>query len=211
MTNPNPPAGEPSPFDKPAADPTDGQPQFGQPQFGQPQYGQPAYGQPSYGQPGPTSEYGAPPQPPGTPYLPVTPGYYPVFDADGRQVLVPLASPGKRIAVALLEILLYIITLGIGYFIWLLIAWGRGQTPGKQIAKLKYVDVSTGRVATWGKSALRDFVIRGIVFEFIFVFTLTIGWFVGAFMIFSKEKNYQAGWDRMSGTVVVDTSNVFIG
>ena len=136
------------------------------------------------------------------------PGYYPVFNSQGQQVLVPLASPGKRFGTYLLEIVLAIVTLGIGYLIWLLFAWRDGQTPGKKITNLKYVNVDTGRVADWGKSAFRDFVIRGIVIGIISAFTLYIGFLVAAFMIFDQDKNYRAGWDRWGGTVVVDVSNV---
>jgi uncharacterized RDD family membrane protein YckC len=100
------------------------------------------------------------------------------------------------------------VTLGIGYLIWLLFAWGDGQTPGKKVTHLKYVDVNTGRVAEWGKSAFRDFVIRGIVIGFLSAITLYIGFLIAAFMIFDKDKNYRAGWDRLAGTVVVDVSNV---
>jgi hypothetical protein len=218
MSYPNPPPGEQSPFDKPERDPQreqspqygqpygqPGQPQYGQPQYGQPGQGTPQYGQqPQYGQPPQLQQWGAPP----VPYQPVPPGYFPVFNSQGQQVLVPLATPGKRFATFLLEILLDIVTLGIGYLIWMLFAWSNGQTPGKQLTKLKYVDVATGRVATWSKSAFRDFVIRGIVFYFITLFTLTIGFFVAAFMTFNRDRNYQSGWDRMAGTVVVDVSNV---
>jgi len=215
MSYPNPPQGGDSPWDKPSGD-QGGQPQPGQqPYYGQPpsgpppQYGQPPagppgqYGQPQYGQP-PQAQWSGPP----APYAQVPPGYFPVFNSQGQQVLVPLASPGKRFGTMLLEMVLYIVTLGIGYIIWLLFAWGDGQTPGKKVTNLKYVDANTGQVATWSKSAYRDFVIRGIVFEIITIFTLTIGFFVGAFMIFDQDKNYRAGWDRIAGTVVVDVSNV---
>jgi uncharacterized RDD family membrane protein YckC len=211
MTDPNPPQDD-DPFRK--REPQSGPPSSDQPQYGQPAPPPPAYGQPQYGQPPGQYQqvppgYGPPQfgQPPAQ-YQQVPPGYYPVFNSRGQQVLVPLASPGKRFGTLLLEIVLNVVTLFIGYIIWTLIAWGNGQTPGKVVTKLKYVDVSTGRVATWGKSALRDFVIRGILFEFIAIFTLSIGWFVAAFMTFDKDKNYQAGWDRIAGTVVVDVSNV---
>jgi RDD family len=199
MTYPNP--GEQSPFEKPGQPP-----RFGQPQYGQPQYGQPQYGQPQYGQPHPTQQF--PQQQFGQQYQPVPPGYYPVFNSQNQQVLVPLASPGKRLGVYFLDILLAIVTLGIGYVIWILIVWGRGQTPGKQLTHMYYVNESTGRVADWGKSALRDFVIRGIVFEIIAFFTFSIGWFVGAFMTLNEQKNFKAGWDRMAGTVVIDLTTV---
>jgi uncharacterized RDD family membrane protein YckC len=214
MSYPSPPEGQ-SPYDKPSGNQESGQPGYGQPQYGQPaapgQYGQPAappqYGQsaapPQYGAPAPQQQWGAP-----APYQPVPPGYYPVFNSQNQQVLVPLASPGKRFGTLFLEVLLYIVTLGIGYLIWLLIAWGKGQTPGKQLMKMQYIDTSTGRPAGWGKSFIRDFVIRGLLFEIIFIFTLSIGWFIGCFMILDRDKNYQAGWDRIGGTVVADISNV---
>jgi uncharacterized RDD family membrane protein YckC len=214
MSYPNPPQGGQSPWDKPTGDqgsnpPPGQQPAYGQPQSGPPpQYGQPQgppgqYGQPQFGQP-PQGQWGAQP----APYAQVPPGYYPVFNSQGQQVLVPLASPGKRFGVYFLEIVLAIVTLGIGYLIWLLFAWGDGQTPGKRVTHLKYVDVNTGRVATWGKSAFRDFVIRGIVIGFLSAITIYIGFLIAAFMIFDQDKNYRAGWDRLAGTVVIDVSNV---
>jgi hypothetical protein len=216
MTDPNPPQDD-DPFRKrepQSGPPSSDQPQYGQPAPPPPAYGQPAPPPPAYGQP--PSGYGQPPagygppqfgQPPAQ-YQQVPSGYYPVFNSQGQQVLVPLASPGKRFGTLLLEFVLYVVTLFIGYIIWTLIAWGNGQTPGKAVTKLKYVDVATGRVATWSKSAFRDFVIRGIVFYFITIFTLTIGFFVAAFMAFDRDKQYRSGWDRMAGTVVVDVSNV---
>lgn len=196
MSEPNPPAGD-DPFRK--REPEYGQPAPPPPAYGQPPsgYGQPpaAYGQPQYGQ-----------QP--AQYQQVPPGYYPVFNSQGQQVLVPLASPGKRFGTFLLEIVLSIVTLGIGYLIWMLFTWSNGQSPGKKITNLKYVNTSTGRVADWGKTALRDFVVVRILYYFITIFSLTIGFLISAFMIFDKDKNNQAGWDRIAGTVVVDVSNV---
>jgi uncharacterized RDD family membrane protein YckC len=204
MSEPNPPAGE-DPFRKrePESEPPSGAPQYGQPAPPPPAYGQPEYGQPpaGYGQ----QQFGQPP----AQYQQVPSGYYPVFNSQGQQVLVPLASPGKRFGTVLLEYVLAIVTLGIGYLIWLLFfTWKNGQTPGKSITKLKYVNVSNGQVADWGKSAMRDFVVRGILIGVISAVTFYIGFLVCAFMIFDKDKNYQAGWDRIAGTVVVDVSNV---
>jgi uncharacterized RDD family membrane protein YckC len=199
MTDPNPPAAA-DPFQKRDQPESGGQP-YGQPYpgGGQSQYGQPQYGQ---SQPPAPGQFGQPQ------YQQVPPGYYPVFNSQGQQVLVPLASPGKRFGVYLLDALLVIVTLVIGYLIWLMFTWQKGQTPGKSIAKLKYVNTSTGAVADWGKSALRDFVIRGLLVGVISSITFYIGFLVMAFMIFDKDKNYQAGWDRIAGTVVVDVSNV---
>ncbi len=101
-----------------------------------------------------------------------------------------------------------IVTLFIGWIIWLFIAWGKGQTPAKQLLHMRYVNVDNGQVADFGKSAVRDFVFRYLVAGLISAVTLYIGFLVMAFMIFDRDKNYQAGWDRMAHTVVVDDSNI---
>jgi hypothetical protein len=212
----------PQGFGQPGA----GQQQYGQPaapqQYGQQQYGQPGqYGQPQYGQPGQygQQQYGQQQFGPGfqqqgyqqggypAPYGQAGTGYFGVQTSHGL-VQAPLSSPGKRLGAAILDGLLAIVTLGIGYLIWMLIVWGRGQTPAKQLLKMKVVDSGTHQVATWGKMFLREFVIRGIVFYFISVFTLGIGYIVAACMIFNRERDHTTGWDRMSSTVVVDADQL---
>lgn len=69
---------------------------------------------------------------------------------------VQLASSGRRIGAFFLAIPLAIITLGIGYAIWGLIVWGRGQTPALQVLGMRCWRPETGRVAGWGWMALRE-------------------------------------------------------
>ena len=59
-----------------------------------------------------------------------------------------LASKGRRFGAYLLEIPLTIVTLGIGYIIWMLIVWARGQTPAKQLLKMRVVRLEERRAAT---------------------------------------------------------------
>jgi hypothetical protein len=176
-----------------------GQQGYGEQGYGQPQgYGQQPYGQQPYNQPG----YGYP-----VPYGQAGNGHYAVQTRQGV-VQAPLSSPGKRFGAQCLEFLLAIVTLGIGYLIWLLIVWGNGQTPGKQLLRMKVVDTGSHQVAGWGKMFVRDFLIRGIVIGFIAAFTLYIGYIVAACMIFNRERDYQTGWDRMAGTVVIDSEQI---
>jgi uncharacterized RDD family membrane protein YckC len=56
----------------------------------------------------------------------------------------------------LLEIGLFFVTLGIGYCIWFLIILGQGQTPGKQVLKLRVYDATTGSPARWGHMFIRE-------------------------------------------------------
>jgi hypothetical protein len=41
--------------------------------------------------------------------------------------------------------------LEIGWLIWSLIVWGQGQTPGKQILKMRVYDKTTSKPAKWGQ------------------------------------------------------------
>ena len=68
----------------------------------------------------------------------------------------PKASLQHRFGQLLLEFALLIVTLGIGYFIWFFIVLGRGQTPGKQILKLRVYDATTGMPAKWGHMFIRE-------------------------------------------------------
>jgi uncharacterized RDD family membrane protein YckC len=69
---------------------------------------------------------------------------------------VQLASSGRRIGAFFLSIPLAIVTLGIGYAIWGLIVWGRGQTPALQVLGMRCWRPETGRVAGWGWMLLRE-------------------------------------------------------
>jgi hypothetical protein len=93
---------------------------------------------------------------------------------------VQLASVGRRIGAFFLAILLYVLTLGIGYVIWGLIVWGRGQTPALQVLGMRCWRPETQRVAGWWWMALRE-IVGGFIesfFSFIGViasFTLIAG------------------------------------
>lgn len=68
----------------------------------------------------------------------------------------PLANPRHRLAGRALDVLLAMVTLFIGWAIWSLVIWGRGQTPGKQILKMRVMSIDTGKSATWGHMAVRE-------------------------------------------------------
>ena len=91
-----------------------------------------------------------------------------------------LANPGRRIGAFFLAIPLVIITLGIGYIIWGLIAWGNGQTPTLQVLGMRAWRPDDNRVASFWWMALRETIgriadsILGIITELIsFIFMLT--------------------------------------
>jgi uncharacterized RDD family membrane protein YckC len=68
----------------------------------------------------------------------------------------PKASLKHRLGQLLLEYALFIVTLGVGYIVWFFVSLSNGQTPGKQILKLRVYDSTTGNPAKWGHMFLRE-------------------------------------------------------
>jgi uncharacterized RDD family membrane protein YckC len=112
---------------------------------------------------------------------------------------LPISSAGKRFGAYLLEALLLLVTLGIGWLIWSLIVWASGQTPAKSLLGMRCVRLDTRRSATWGTMFLREFVGKGVLGGFTFGLT-TI---VSAFMILIGDA-HEGIWDKLASTVVID-------
>jgi len=112
-----------------------------------------------------------------------------------------LATVGRRIGAFFLAIPLWIVTLGIGYVIWGLIIWSRGQTPTLQVLGMRCWQPETGRVPGWGWMALRNTV--GPVAEH---FLGPITWVV-SFVMFVVTRQRKALHDLIAGTVVLRDPN----
>lgn len=111
----------------------------------------------------------------------------------------PLATPGRRFLGYLLYFVLFIVTLGIGYIIWDVILWQKGQTPAYKIMKMQVVRKDTGQPATGGTMFLRGFV-GGIAQGLLnYVIVGEVLWFMPFW-----DKDNQMLWDKISGTVVLD-------
>ena len=113
-----------------------------------------------------------------------------------------LSSLGKRFGGSILTFVLIVVTLGIGYLIWAAIAYGKGQTPAKQILKMYVIDIETGLPATWGKMFIRGFVIDGVINSI----TSGLFWLVSTIWIFTNPER-QRLTDKMVKTIVVDAPN----
>jgi len=167
----------------------------------QPQYGQPFPPQPAWGA-----------QP--------LPGY-----------AFPLASRGKRFGALALDALFYMITCGIGWFIWTLIVWKDGQTPGKQVLKMRTYGTVLARPASWGHMAIRNFLIPLVVSIAYIPFYIgaatydpyygyggdyyalqwignlvSFAFYVTSFVMFLNSSTNQTLPDRFAKTVVLDES-----
>ena len=140
------------------------------------------------------------PKPPPAPPPPVV---QPYGAPAGIPAGMELSSVGKRLGGYLLDVLLIIVTLVVGWLVWSLIVWARGQTPGKQLLKMRCVKLSTGRRATWGTMALREFVGKYLIMWLISAVTLGIGPIVLYFMLLWTQKRQEL-WDFIASTIVVD-------
>lgn len=70
-----------------------------------------------------------------------------------------IASPQHRLGGRAVDVAMYVVTLGIGWVIWSLVVWGQGQTPGKQIVKLRVYDKRTRNPVKWGHMAIRELLV----------------------------------------------------
>ena len=111
---------------------------------------------------------------------------------------LPVSSAGKRFGAYLLECVLAFFTLLIGWFIWSLIVWSKGQTPAKSLLGMRCVRTDTGASATWGTMALRELVGKSIIGSI----TAGITTIVSCFMILGASR--QGIWDKVATTTVVD-------
>jgi uncharacterized RDD family membrane protein YckC len=114
-----------------------------------------------------------------------------------------LATPGRRIGAYFLAIPLSIITLGIGYIIWGLIIWGRGQTPAQQVLGMRCLKNDSYQKATFGTMALREII--GNLAESLFI-TAIIG-----FIFMLTRPDRMTLHDLIAGTIVVHDPGKVMG
>lgn len=99
---------------------------------------------------------------------------------------------------SLLEGVLVLLTLVIGWFIWFAFAASDAQSPAKKILNVYVIDTKTGKAVTAGSMWLRDVVLKFIVIDGIVPFGGLIN---GLFVLFDKSR--QALHDKAVSTVVV--------
>lgn len=120
---------------------------------------------------------------------------------------LPLSSAGKRFGAWLLDGVLIIVTLFIGWLIWWLIAMGKGQSPGKQLLKMRCVRVDENRVANYGEMVMREVVGKYLLGNITFGITTL----VGGIQIIADDNKRQALWDKIAATTVVEDPDNYFG
>jgi uncharacterized RDD family membrane protein YckC len=113
---------------------------------------------------------------------------------------VVLADPGRRLAGFVLDVGLFVITLGVGWLAWSVAEWRHGRTPAKRLLRLRVVDAVSGEPVGLRVMLLRQVVYGlGIVGLFGAV-SFGLGWAIAAAFVLSPTR--QAMWDRLAFTTV---------
>ena len=112
-----------------------------------------------------------------------------------------LASPFSRLGASLLNVLLCVLTLVIGYLVWTLVLWEHGTNPGKKMLGLHVVDAKTGLSATWGHMFVRNFLVGFFLLGLLGTVTLYVVTIIDALFIFRADRRRLV--DLISSTQVV--------
>ena len=134
------------------------------------------------------------------PYAPAAavpyPPPYPPAQVGGAQ----LVTAGGRIGAALLDGLLMLVTLWVGWLIWTLITWSDGQTPAKKLLGHVVADADTGHPFDWGRMALREFCVKGLLGWLLNAVSFSVWFWVDSFMVFGDRQ--RTLHDRIANSVV---------
>ena len=139
-----------------------------------------------------------------------------VYGSERRGADLALAGQGRRLGAFVLDIVLFAITLGIGWLIWLLVVGQRGQSPAKQLLGMHVVEADGSR-ARRGLMVLREVMAKWLVFSVLdLVLSLIDAGVAGtisslAFAVAALwcvwDANRQCLWDKALGTYVVREVN----
>jgi len=111
-----------------------------------------------------------------------------------------LVAPGARFSALMLDLGLALVTLGVGWLFWSLVTWRNGRTPAKQLMGHVVADAVTGMPLSWGRMALREFVVRALLGTVLGLATASVYLLVDGAMAYSA--GHRTLHDRLAGSVV---------
>ena len=126
---------------------------------------------------------------------PPPPSWSPVPSTGGS---VTPCDNGVRFGAFALDIVLFIVTCGIGWFIWSIVLWQQSTSTAKKMLGLRVVDLATGAPATMQQMLLRE----GLGKIVIGSITSGLVTLVSAVLILVTPSR-QGVWDYLSKTTVV--------
>ncbi len=131
---------------------------------------------------------------------------------------IVLASRGQRLAGHTLEVVLFGLTLGVGWVFWFASTGRGGQTPAKRLLGMRVVDAE-GRPASLRRMVVRDVLLKMVAFVLLDLLLLSmeveggvdlafagvVAWLVAALWC-AWDGSRQCLWDKVAGTRVEVTS-----
>lgn len=143
--------------------------------------------------------------------IPPPPSFDPTGGHSSSGPVTPVEN-GTRLAAAILEVLLVLVTCGIGWLIWSVILWKNGETPAKKIMNLRVVDAATGAPASMQQMVMRELVGKmsiGVIGDFLLRSVLgdasvnvgALVYLVSGIMILVNSSR-QGIWDYIAKTTV---------
>lgn len=118
-----------------------------------------------------------------------------------RAPTMALASPWLRLAALLINMVLFVVTFGVGYLVVTLFLWRQGTNAGKRLLGLRVVKADTGRTCGFGDMLVRNVVVGWFGLSILGALTFSIGHVVDALMVFGDRR--QRLTDKVAGTLVV--------
>jgi uncharacterized RDD family membrane protein YckC len=100
----------------------------------------------------------------------------------------PLASIQARLGSYLLDILLVIVTLVIGWLVWSFFAWQTGQTPAKRLLKQQVVSSKDDKPFTFAQMALRELVVKGVAGSLLSAASNGITFVIDSLFVFREDR-----------------------
>jgi uncharacterized RDD family membrane protein YckC len=104
---------------------------------------------------------------------------------------------GQRLGASLLDGLLFVVTLGIGWLIWDIVLFSQSTSPAKKMLGLRIVDINTAAPATMQQMLLRE-----VLGKFILGSVTGITGLVSIVLILVTPSR-QGVWDYIARTTVV--------
>ena len=109
----------------------------------------------------------------------------------------------KRLVLSgLLDLLLILVTLMLGWVIWSAFTWANGQTPGMQLLGLRVIATRRALPASWLRMLARE----AIVGAFLVSVLLSLGVSLIVCIVMFFDKDQRQAWDFAAGTYVIDDS-----
>lgn len=118
------------------------------------------------------------------------------------------SSLSQRAGALLFDYLLVVLTIGIGWLVWATFTLDQGQTPAKQLLKMRVIRQDKEQAARLGWMALRELLLKMLLpLLFLFhwqLFLLVLATWLAANLAYVLGKgNNQTMWDKALKTLVI--------